>query len=172
MAFMIIAVANRKGGVGKTTTAVNLAACLTELGYKTLLVDMDTQGHAGLGLGISAVSGRPSLHDIFTNGSSALANAIIPSVMPLLDLAPANPFYEHSAQNGNPRSLAEALAYNRLADHYQVIVIDTAPSLDILLVNALCAATGVLIPFLPHPLSRSEERRVGKECRSRWSPYH
>ncbi len=100
--------------------------------------------------------------DTGSYGPAALAKAIVPSMLPLLDIAPANPFYEHSAHNSNPRLLADALAYQQFSSGYQMIVIDTAPSLDILLVNALCAATGVLIPFLPHPLSAEGIRQFSR----------
>lgn len=158
----VIAVANRKGGAGKTTTAVNLAAGLARCGIETLLVDLDTQGHAGLGLGIAPGKDRPSVHDIFSRGAGALAAAICPTQVPHLDLAPADSLFEHAGQQTDPRLLVEALKAPVISSRYRVVVIDTPPSLDALLINALSAAHGVVIPFIPHPLAAEGVRQFAR----------
>lgn len=149
----VIAVANRKGGAGKTTTAVNLAAGLARKGLATLLVDLDTQGHAGLGLGLVAARGTPTVHDLFSRGHEALLPAIRPTLVPGLDLAPADRRFEHGGESTDSGLLARALALPELRGRYRMVVIDTPPSLDPLLINALTAARGVVIPFVPHPLA-------------------
>jgi len=153
MSPFVIAVANRKGGTGKTTSAVNLSVCFARRGLKTLLIDFDTQGHAGLGFGIIARKGEPTAHDVFDMGDQALAAAIRPTREANLDLAPANLQLSHPGNEAKPTLLAQAI--RRLPDRYSydLVVIDTPPSLDALLVTALTSANGVLIPFLPHPLA-------------------
>ncbi|MBY0455366.1 MAG: ParA family protein [Burkholderiaceae bacterium] len=149
----VIALANRKGGAGKTTTAVNLAAGLARKGFSTLLIDLDTQGHAGFGLGITAGKTDPTAHDIFTKGDGALAPAIRHTSVAGLDLAPANPLFEHGGALTASHLLARALTDPAIQGRYRVVIVDTPPSLDALLINALTAARGVVIPFVPHPLA-------------------
>jgi chromosome partitioning protein len=149
----VIVVANRKGGVGKTTTAVNLAAGLARKGLATLLIDLDTQGHAGLGVGIVAAKAEACAHDLFVKGVDALAAAIRPTSVVGLDLAPANLLFEHAGESTDPHLLARALAQPAIRQRYHAIIVDTPPSLDALLINALSAAHGVVIPFVPHPLA-------------------
>ncbi len=140
---------NQKGGVGKTTTAVNLAALLAFRGRRTLLVDADPQGNATTGVGISKASLHASLYDVITD-SLPPQEAIVPSrwenlyVLPsTLDLAGAEPAL--LGQVGREQILASAL--RPLQDHYHWILIDAPPSLGILTINALAAAEGALIPL-------------------------
>jgi len=158
----IIAVANRKGGTGKTTTAVNLAAGLARSGSATLLVDFDTQGHAGLGLGIPPNKHAACAHDIFTRGPGALTEAIRPTALALLDVVPADSLFEHPGEQTDPLLLATALKEKSVCSRYRVVVIDTPPSLDALLINALSAAHGVVIPFVPHPLAAEGVRQFAR----------
>ncbi|RWX81002.1 ParA family protein [Neorhizobium lilium] len=158
----VIAIANRKGGTGKTTTAVNLAVGFAKRGVKTLLIDLDTQGHAGIGLGVVAAKTEPSAHDIFTHGPEALDKAIRSTSDTRLDIAPAYLQMFHPGEGVSPGLLAKAIALLDEKRNYGVIVIDTPPSLDALLVNALASAHGVVIPFLPHPLSAEGVHQFAK----------
>lgn len=153
MSPFVIAVANRKGGTGKTTSAVNLAVCFARRGLKTLLIDFDTQGHAGLGFGIVARKGEPTAHDVFSKGHEALAEAIRPTREINLDLAPADLQLSHPGNEARASSLAEAIRALPAHHAYDLVLIDTPPSLDALLVTALASANGVIIPFVPHPLA-------------------
>lgn len=144
---MIYAVANQKGGVGKTTTAVNLAACLAEAGSRVLLVDVDPQANASGGLGISGRD-RPTIADVLLDGLP-VADAVASTRVPNLDLVPssrdlAEAAVELPGREGRETLLAHALAPVR-AD-YPYIFLDCPPSLDLLTVNALAAADRLIVP--------------------------
>ena len=142
----IIAVVNQKGGVGKTTSAVNLTAALTELGKKVLLCDFDPQANATSGLGINRKKIAKSVYDVVINDIPAV-DAVIATkhgdVLPsTADLAGAG--VELITMPDANYRLAKALA--SLKDQYDVIFIDCPPSLELLTVNALAAADGILVP--------------------------
>ena len=158
----IVVVTNRKGGTGKTTTSVNLAAECAALGQRVLLIDMDTQGHCAVGLGIVPAKDAPTAHSLFLSAEARLADAIHATAWPNLDLVPANPMFEHDSGAGEPTRLADALRGEGLIERYDLILIDSPPSLDGLLMNALCAAKRVLVPFVPHHLSAEGVRSLAR----------
>ena len=142
----IIAVVNQKGGVGKTTTAVNLTAALTDLGKRVLLCDFDPQANATSGLGIDKRKLRNSVYDVVIGQANA-ADVIVPTkfgdVLPsTADLAGAAIELLNVADPNH--ALKRAL--DSVCDHYDVIFIDCPPSLEMLTVNALAAADGILVP--------------------------
>lgn len=156
----IIAVSNRKGGTGKTTVAVNLAAELASRGQRVLLVDLDSQGHCAVGLGIKLPKGTATAHGIFIDPAARLAPVIRPSAVANLALAPADQLFEHGSGLREEGRLARALAEEEIAAGYDVVIVDTPPSLDILLLNALSAAHWVLVPYVPHHLSFEGVRQL------------
>lgn len=155
----VMAICNRKGGSGKTTTAVNLAAEYAARGHRTLLIDLDTQGHAGLGLGIAAPRGGASAHRIFLDPDFKLSSAICPTTQDHLWLAPADDMFDPS-HGGNGAALKMHLASPEIAERFDLVVIDTAPSLDLTLMAALGAAHAVVAPLLLHPLSLEGVRQL------------
>lgn len=157
---VIFVVSNRKGGAGKTTVAVNLAAELAASGLRVLLVDLDSQGHCAVGLGLKVAKGAPTVHDIFRSTQARLAPAVRASVFENLSLAPADPLFEHGEGLHDEELLRRALAEDEIVANFDVVVLDTPPSLDILLLNALTAAHWVVVPFVPHPLSAEGVRQL------------
>jgi chromosome partitioning protein len=140
----IYALANQKGGVGKTTTAVNLAACLAEAGERALVIDLDPQANATSGLGVR-VNGTSS-YDLLDG--AALADLTLPTRWPNLYLVPAKPalagaVVELSRREDGDRYLAASLAH---ADGFDFVLLDCPPSLGPLTVNALAAADRVVVP--------------------------
>ncbi len=156
----IIAISNRKGGTGKTTVAVNLAAELAALGRRVLLVDLDSQGHCAAGLGVKVDKGAPTAHDIFLDPQASLNAAARRTNDPNLALAPADQLFEHGSGPRDERRLALALAREDIAADFDLVILDTPPSLDHLLLNALTAAHWVLVPYVPHPLSLEGMRQL------------
>jgi chromosome partitioning protein len=149
---MIIAVVSRKGGVGKTTTAVSVAALVGEAGFRVLLVDLDPQGNATSGLGVDRRGLEACIYRALT-GDRPLRDIVVPTRWPGLDLAPATLELaglevELAARSDGAgwreRRLREALAPVR--EQYELVLIDAPPSLGLLTVNALVAADSVLIP--------------------------
>ncbi|MBE7559220.1 ParA family protein [bacterium] len=151
----IIAIANQKGGVGKTTSAINLSACLAETGRRTLLVDLDPQGNASSGLGLPQDVNRPSAFDVFDN-APPISDIVLPTAVPNLSVIPAN-----IDLVGVERGLAEdpdapyylrrffdASGFYAPADEpmFHYVLIDCPPSLGILTANALVAAHTLLAP--------------------------
>ena len=150
----VLAISNRKGGTGKTTTAVNLAAEVAARGVATLLIDLDTQGHAAIGVGLAPpVKGEPTSHDLFARPGARLRDAIRRTDYDNLSIAPADPLYDGIGGNAEPTLIARRLRDEGLLDDYGLIVLDTPPSLDPLLMNAVAASRGVLVPLVPHPLA-------------------
>ena len=142
----IIAVVNQKGGVGKTTSAVNLTAALTDLGLKVLLVDFDPQANATSGMGLDKRKIKYSVYDVTINNipaEQAVVKTKFGDVLPsAADLAGAT--VELIGAANRERVLENALA--PLKDQYDIIFIDCPPSLEMLTLNGLCASDGILVP--------------------------
>lgn len=146
----IIAVANQKGGVGKTTSSVSIAAELASSGRRVLLVDFDPQGSASSGLGISISQDDPEdLYDVFL-GKTSLSNIIRPTSIPLLFIAPASPdlvSIEVEVGRAPGRELILKSQLNLLKVSFDYVIIDCPPSSGLLTLNALGAADSILIPL-------------------------
>jgi chromosome partitioning protein len=145
----IFAIANQKGGVGKTTTSVNLAAALQMAGQRTLLIDLDPQGNATMGSGIDKRALTRSVYHVLL-GLAALAEARATSPSGGFDVLPANrdlagAEVELVALDQRELRLKQALANH--SDDYDFVLIDCPPSLSMLTLNGLCAAHGVIIPM-------------------------
>jgi chromosome partitioning protein len=143
----ILAIANQKGGVGKTTTTVNLAACLSDLKQRVLLVDLDPQGNATMGSGLEKNDLSSSIYDVLAQGASA-KQCIQRSDVAGFDLLPANgdltaAEVELLDSDKRERCLKEALS--EVAGEYDFVLIDCPPSLNMLTLNALVAANGIII---------------------------
>jgi len=146
----IVALCNQKGGVGKTTTSVNVAAALTEYGRKVLLIDFDPQGAASAGLGINADALEHTVYNLLMETGVATRDVILETKVPGLDLLPANidlSAAEVQLVGEVARESALARALRPIVDDYDAILIDCQPSLGLLTVNALVASHGVIIPL-------------------------
>lgn len=145
----IIAFSNKKGGVGKTTTAINMAAYCADFGKKVLLVDMDSQGNATTGLGFSKSALKKSVYNVLIEDDSA-SNNIVPTQVKLLDVLPANVDLTGAEvdlvyKRNRERILKQAL--DKVRGDYDYIFIDCPPSLGLLTINAWVAADSVIIPM-------------------------
>jgi len=145
----VISLTNKKGGVGKTTTAVNLAACCADLGKKVLLIDIDSQGNATTGLGFSKSALKKSVYNVLIDDEDITAN-ILPAQVKYLDLLPANVnltgievdlVYKRNREN------ILKTAIDKVRANYDYIFIDCPPSLGLLTINALVASDSIIVPL-------------------------
>ncbi len=141
----VVAFANQKGGVAKTTTTLNLGVAVKELGRRVLAVDLDPQGNLTMSLGLDPDSVRPSMYDVLANGTNieeTIAHKEVDLAVASIDLAAVE--IALSSLIGRERALAKALF--QVTDSYDYIFIDTPPSLGLLTVNAFTAANAVVVP--------------------------
>ncbi|MDR1214500.1 MAG: ParA family protein [Propionibacteriaceae bacterium] len=147
---VVLALCNQKGGVGKTTSTINLGACLVEAGRRVLLVDFDPQGSLSVGLGVNSHTREASVYDLLMGSGTLPQDAIVASSTVGLDILPANIDLSAAevqlvSEVAREHTLTRVLAPLKTA--YDVILIDCAPSLGLLTINALTAADGVIIPL-------------------------
>ena len=145
----VIAMCNQKGGVGKTTTTINLGAALAEYGRRVLIVDFDPQGAASVGLGINALDMEQTIYTLLMNPKADVKATICHTSTENLDIIPANidlSAAEVQLVNEVARESALARVLRHVESDYDVVLIDCQPSLGLLAVNALTAAHGVIVP--------------------------
>jgi chromosome partitioning protein len=145
----IISIASQKGGVGKTTTAINLGACIAQEGHRVLIIDIDPQGNASSGLGINGNDRLVTIYEVLL-GQHELTAAICPTALANLDLVPAGQSLsgaEVELVGMMARETRLKLALGKARDEYEFILVDSPPSLGLLTINALTASDSVLIPL-------------------------
>ncbi|MBA4795524.1 ParA family protein [Phenylobacterium sp.] len=147
----ILVIANQKGGVGKTTTAINLGTALAAVGEKVLLIDSDPQGNASTGLGVGRAKRKTTLYDVLM-GEKPATEAVVATDLPGLYLIPADPDLsgvelELGGQSRRSFKLRDALDRIRREGDFTYVLIDCPPSLNLLTVNAMTAADAVLVPL-------------------------
>jgi len=145
----ILALANQKGGVGKTTTAINLGTALAAIGERVLILDLDPQGNASTGLGIDRKARRQSTYDVLV-GDARLADIVQATAVPRLSIAPSTmdlSGVELEIANERDRAFKLRNAILGMGDEFTYVLIDCPPSLNLLTINAMAAANAILVPL-------------------------
>ena len=143
----IVAIANQKGGVGKTTTAVNLSSALAIMGKKTLLIDLDPQAHSTMGLGIEPGTYQGAIHDVLINKRDIREIIVKAKINNHLDIAPAHIRLDRAEQQLIPEVYRESILERAIRNlTYDFIIIDCRPTLGILTINALKACNFIIVP--------------------------
>ena len=150
----VLALANQKGGVGKTTTAINLGTALAAIGESVLIIDLDPQGNASTGLGIDRRSRRTSTYDVLT-GAAPLRSAILPTAVPQLFIAPSTldlsglelEIGQQRDRAFRLRSAIQQLSAPGAGAAFSYVLVDCPPSLNLLTINAMAAANAILVPL-------------------------
>jgi chromosome partitioning protein len=153
-ALRVLSVSNQKGGVGKTTTAINLGTALAAVGERVLIVDLDPQGNASTGLGIPRGQRKTTVYDVIVNGAP-LADVAVPTALPGLELIPSDPnlsgveleLAQAPRRSFRLRDAIAGLKTRSEGQGYSYVLIDCPPSLNLLTVNAMAAADAVLVPL-------------------------
>jgi chromosome partitioning protein len=150
----VLSVSNQKGGVGKTTTAINIGAALAAVGERVLILDLDPQGNASTGLGVKRGQRRTTAYDVIVNGAP-IPDAAVRTALPGLDLIPSDAdlsgveleLAQAPRRSFRLRDAVDALRAQGDANGYSYVLIDCPPSLNLLTVNAMAAADAVLVPL-------------------------
>ena len=172
-----IAMVNQKGGCGKTTSAINTAAALAELGQRVLLIDLDPQAHATIGLGYDSNAFERTVYDVLTQPGVLLSEVVVHTGFHDLDLAPCNVLLASAEIElaGTPgKELLLGRGLQKVRDDYDLCVIDCPPSLGILTLNALVSSTGVIVPVQVHYYALEGLKRLLETIRiirQRFHPY-
>jgi chromosome partitioning protein len=143
----IVAILNQKGGTGKTTTTLNLGAALSYQGYRTLIVDLDPQGHTTIGLGLEPDTLKGSMAEVMTIPRKNIEDVVVPTYILGLYLAPAHIHLARAAEQVYTRVFKEAILAQTLKDaDYDFVLVDCPPSLGVLTINSLYACDFIIIP--------------------------